>query len=293
MKTAGIQFSCSGDKEKNTDKACKMMDMAVEQGARVVCFSELFNLPWFPRTRNEDAFELAEELSGPTVERLRSKAAGAGCIVLLPFFEKAGSVYYNSCAVIDADGQLAGVYRKVHLPDIPLWEEKFYFLPGNLGFPVFQTRYGRIGVQISWDNLFPEVSRILALKGADMLFAPTACAFKSQHIWQTVITSNAIANGLYVMRVNRAGSEERLDFYGMSFSSSPEGEVIGGPTGAGDAILLADFSMERLSEMRREWPIMKERRPDLYAEILNIGNGEEAESQSKTRIIAAPPATAL
>jgi N-carbamoylputrescine amidase len=282
MKTAGIQFSCSEDKGKNTDKACKMMDMAVEQGARVICFQELFNLLWFPRTRSQGAFELAEELGGPTVERLRSKAAGAGCVVLLPFFEKAGGTYYNSCAVIDADGKVAGVYRKVHLPDIPLWEEKFYFSPGSLGFPVFQTRYGRIGIQISWDNLFPEVSRILALKGADMLFAPTACAFKSQNIWQTVITGNAIANGLYVMRVNRAGSEERLDFYGMSFSSSPEGELIGGPTGGGDAILLADLNMERLSEMRREWPIMKERRPDLYAEILGTRkkrkNGKSSEN---------------
>jgi N-carbamoylputrescine amidase len=292
MKTAGIQFSCSEDKDKNTDKACKMMDMAVEQGARVICFRELFNLPWFPRTRKEGVFKLAEGLEGPTVERLRSKAAGAGCVVLLPFFEKEGNVYYNSCAVIDADGQVAGVYRKVHLPDIPLWEEKFYFSPGSLGFPVFQTRYGRLGIEISWDNLFPEVSRILALKGADMLFAPTACAFKSQHIWQTVITSNAVANGLYAMRVNRAGSEERLDFYGMSFSSSPEGELIGGPTGAGDAILLADLDMDRLSETRREWPIMKERRPDLYVEILGTRNNEEVESPSKTRGIATSPVIA-
>jgi N-carbamoylputrescine amidase len=268
MKIAGIQFSCCEDKDKNTDKACKMMEMAVDQGATVVCFQELFNLPWFPRNRDETAFRLAEELTGPTVEHLGRRAAEAGCVVVLPFFEKKDGGYYNSCAVIDADGQTAGVYRKVHLPDIPLWEEKFYFSPGDSGFPVFQTRYGRIGAQISWDNLFPEVSRILALKGADMIFAPTACAFKSQHIWQTVITGNAIANGLYVMRVNRVGSEEKLDFYGMSFGASPEGELIGGPTGTGDAILLAEVDTERLAEMRREWPIMKERRPDLYAEIL-------------------------
>jgi N-carbamoylputrescine amidase len=270
MKIAGIQFSCSNDKEKNTEKACKMIDMAVEQGAKIVSFQELFNLPWFPRNRNDSAFGLAEEIAGPTIERVRGKAKGGECVVVLPFFERENGHYYNSCVVIDADGRVAGLYRKVHVPDMPLWEEKFYFSPGNTGFPVFQTRYARIGVQICWDNLFPEVSRILALKGADILFAPTACAFKSQHIWQTVITSNAITNGLFVMRINRVGSEEKLDFYGMSFSANPEGELIGGPTGRGDAILLADANIDTLAEIRREWPIMKERRPDLYKEVLSL-----------------------
>ncbi len=273
MKVAGIQFACSEDKSKNTDKACKMMDLAVKQGAKVVCFQELFNVPWFPRSRNDEAFRLAEEVKGPTVERMRSKASESACVVILPFFEREDGAYYNSCTVIDGDGAIAGIYRKVHLPDIPFWEEKFYFSPGRGGFPVFQTSYGRVGIQISWDNLFPEVSRILALKGADILFAPTACAFKSQHIWQTAITANAIANGLFAMRVNRAGSEEKLDFYGMSFGASPEGELIGGPTGTGDAILLADVSVEALAEMRREWPIMKERRPDLYKEVLGSPQG--------------------
>jgi N-carbamoylputrescine amidase len=268
MKIAGIQFSCSEEKEKNTEKAGKMMDMAHEQGASVICFQELFNLPWFPRKSDNGAFQLAEEVGGPTVTTFRQKAAKAESVVVLPFFEREGTSYYNSCAVIDADGELAGVYRKVHLPDIPLWEEKHYFSPGDHGFPVFKTRYGKIGVQISWDNLFPEVARILALKGADILVAPTACAFKSQLIWQTAITANAIANGLFAIRVNRTGSEENLDFYGMSFSTGPYGELSGGPTGTGDAILLADIDIEKLAEMRREWPIMKERRPDLYAELL-------------------------
>ncbi len=268
MKIAGIQFSCSDDKEKNIEKACKMMDMAVEQGAKIVSFQELFNLHWFPGTRDESAFDLAEEMGGPTVSRMAEKAKYCDAVVVLPFFEKEKDSFYNSCAVIDADGTVAGLYRKVHVPDIPLWEEKFFFSAGNLGFPVFKTRCGRIAVQISWDNLYPEVSRIHALKGADILFAPTACAFKSQHIWQTVITSNAITNGLFAMRINRVGSEENLDFYGMSFCTNPEGEIIGGPTARGDAILLADADVDRLAEIRREWPIMKERRPDLYQEIL-------------------------
>jgi N-carbamoylputrescine amidase len=269
MKISGIQFSCSESKGKNTEKACAMMDMAVEQGAVIVCFQELFNLPWFPRKRDESAFAQAEEIVGPTVARFREKAAQSGCVVVLPLFEKTVDRYYNSCVVIDADGELAGAYRKVHVPDIPLWEEKFYFGAGD-GFPVFQTRYGRLGVQISWDNLFPEVSRILALKGADIIVAPTSCAFKSQSIWQTVITSNAITNALYTIRINRTGSEEKQDFYGMSFCANPEGELIGGPTSTGDAILLADIDIESLAEIRREWPIMRERRPDLYKEILNV-----------------------
>ena len=267
MKVAGVQFACSGDKERNTEKACELMDMAAEEGAKIVCFQELFNLPWFPRSRDKAAFALAEESAGATVSRMREKAAKAACVVVLPFFESEGEAFYNSCAVIDADGEVAGLYRKVHVPDIPLWEEKFYFSAGNLGFPVFSTRHGRIGVQMSWDNLFPEGSRILGLRGADIVFAPTACSFKSQHIWQTVITSNAITNAFFVMRVNRVGSEESHDFYGMSFGASPEGEMISGPTGRADGIMLADIDRARLAEIRREWPILKERRPDLYAEI--------------------------
>lgn len=280
MKVAGIQFSCSNEKDKNVEKACKMMDMAVEQGARVVCFQELFNLYWFPKSRDERAFELAETLNGPTVTLMRRKAKESDTVVVLPFFEKDDTRYYNSCAIIDADGKKAGVYRKIHIPDIPLWEEKFYFSQGDFGFPVFSTRFGRIGVQLSWDNLFPEGSRILALRGADIVFAPTACAFKSQGIWQTVVTSNAITNGLFVMRVNRVGSEDKLDFYGKSFSADPEGELLGGPTGTGDAILLADVNVDRLAEIRREWPIMKERRPDLYREILGSSELHNRESVS-------------
>jgi N-carbamoylputrescine amidase len=268
MKIAGIQFSCLEDKDKNTEKACKMIGMAVEQGAKIICFQELFNLSWFPKERNEQAFGLAEEITGPTIERIRLLAKEAGCVIIVPFFEKDGQTYYNTAAVIDADGEVRGIYRKVHVPDIPLWEEKIYFTPGNTGFPVFTTAYGRIAVQISWDNLYPEVSRILALKGADVLFAPTACAFKSQNIWQTVITGNAIANGVFVMRVNRVGSEESHDFYGMSFAANPEGEIVGGPTGRGDAILLTDMDLDSLAAIRREWPIMKERRPDLYKEMM-------------------------
>jgi len=271
MKIAGIQFACTRDREKNTEKALKILDMALDGGAEIICFQELFNLPWFPKGKDAGAFALAEGTKGPSVDRIREKSRAAGCVILLPFFEHHLKHYYNSCAVIDG-GKVTGVYRKVHVPDIPLWEEKFYFSTGNKGFPVFETSRGRLAVQISWDNLYPEEARILALKGADIVFAPTACAFKSQHIWQTVIAANAITNGLYIMRVNRVGSEEAQDFYGMSFCVNPEGELVGGPTGRGDSVLLADVDLTYLKQMRREWPILKERKPRFYKEVLMEAN---------------------
>ncbi|MDR2017631.1 MAG: hypothetical protein LBQ00_01925 [Syntrophobacterales bacterium] len=272
MKIAGIQFSCTKDKEKNTEKALKIIDMAIDAQAAVICFQELFNLPWFPKGKDKEAFELAEELEGYSISRIREKANSSETVMLVPFFEKDGDRYYNSCAVIDK-GEIAGVYRKIHIPDIPLWEEQFYFSTGDKGFPVFETSRGNIAVQISWDNLYPEGARILALKGADIVFSPTACAFKSQRIWETVISGNAITNGLYIMRVNRVGSEDVQDFYGMSFCVNPEGELVGGPTGRGDSIILADADLDYLREMRREWPILKERKPNLYAEVL-MGSNE-------------------
>jgi N-carbamoylputrescine amidase len=268
MKIAGIQFVCGSDKDKNVEKAMRILDVALEEGAQIVCFQELFATYWFPRGRDEKAFDLADDLQSSVVSVMQQKATEAGIVLILPLFEKDGPKYYNSAIVIDADGKIAGTYRKVHVPDIPLWEEKFYFSPGDLGFPVFQTRHGTLGIQISWDNLYPECARILALKGADMIFAPTSCAFKSQNLWQTVVTGNAIANAVFIMRVNRVGSEEAQDFYGMSFCVGPEGELTGGPTGTGDGVLLAEADLSYLSEVRREWPIMKERRPDLYHEVL-------------------------
>jgi N-carbamoylputrescine amidase len=268
MKIAGIQFACGGDKDKNVEKALRILDVALEEGARIVCFQELFSTHWFPKGRDEEGFSIGDVLTSSVVSVMQKKAAEAEIVLILPLFEKDGSKYYNSAIVIDADGKIAGTYRKIHVPDIPLWEEKFYFSPGDLGFPVFQTRHGTIGVQISWDNLYPECARILALKGANMIFAPTSCAFKSQGLWQTVVTGNAIANAVFIMRVNRVGSEAAHDFYGMSFCVGPEGELTGGPTGTSDGVLLAEADLSYLSEVRREWPIMKERRPDLYHEVL-------------------------
>lgn len=267
MKVAGIQFACSDDSEVNLQTALKILDVALAEGARIVCFQELFNLRWFPRDRDERAFRLADVMGTEAFLPLKEKARQADAVLLLPFFERDEGRFFNSCLVVEA-GEITGIYRKIHIPDIPLWEEQYYFAVGDKGLPVFQTRHGSIGIQLSWDNLYPEGARILALKGADLIFSPTACAFKSQRIWETMLTSNAIANGVYVMRVNRVGSEQSHDFYGMSFCSNPEGDLIGGPTGVADSILIADIDFAYLQRVRREWPLMKGRRPELYGEIL-------------------------
>ena len=268
MKIAGIQFACSEDRESNIEKALKIMELALNGGAKIVCFQELFDLGWFPKGRDERATHLAEDLKSATIRIFKDKAKQSDAVIVLPIFEKAEGRLFNSAVIIDATGKVLGVYRKIHVPDIPFWEEQYYFSTGNKGFPVFDTKYGKIGIQISWDNLYPEGTRILALKGAEIVFSPTACAFKTQHLWQTVISANAITNGLYIMRINRAGSEDLLDFYGMSFCVNPEGELIGGPTGGVDSVLLADVDFEYLKSIRREWPLMKERKPRLYREIV-------------------------
>ncbi|MEN6616117.1 MAG: nitrilase-related carbon-nitrogen hydrolase [Syntrophorhabdus sp.] len=267
MKIAGIQFACTTDKEKNLATASKLLSVALNEKAKIICFQELFSQYWFPKDRDDSAFGSAEDANGETVKLFKSQLTGSDAVLILPMFEKADGLYYNSAIVIEADRTL-GTYRKLNVTDIPLWEEKFYFSQGNKGIPVFETKHGTFGIQTSWDNFFQEGSRILALKGADIIFAPTSCAFKSQTIWQTVISSNAITNGVYIMRVNRSGSEEAQDFYGMSFCVNPEGELIGGPTGRADTVFLADVDIDRLKLIRREWPILKELKPDLYRELL-------------------------
>ncbi|HEX2964489.1 MAG TPA: nitrilase-related carbon-nitrogen hydrolase [Syntrophorhabdaceae bacterium] len=267
MKIAGIQFACTDNKEKNTEKALKMLSVALNENAKIVCFQELFNLRWFPKDRNAEIAELAEPIDGETVSIFRNKLKGTDTVVILPLIEQSGDRYFNTCVVLQG-GNILGSYRKVHVTDIPLWEEKYYFSRGNNGFPVFDTAHGKIGIQMSWDNFYFEVTRLLRINGADIIFAPTSCAFKSQHIWQTVISGNAISNGVFIMRVNRVGSEEAQDFYGMSFCVNAEGELAGGPTGQVDSVLLADIDLEQLRQIRREWPIMKERQPSFYGELL-------------------------
>lgn len=267
IKLAGIQISCSEEKERNIEKAIKFAQIATEKGANVICFQELFATHWFPREMNKHHFSLAEEMNGPTITRMQRLAGENKVVLVCPIFEIEGDSFYNSAIVIDADGEILGSYRKIHVPQIPLWEERYYFSSGNHGFPVFRTKFAPIGVQICWDNFFPEGSRILALKGAKILFCPTAAAFASQKKWETVISGNAVANGVYSFRVNRVGSEEKQDFYGRSFCISPEGELIDKPTGMKDSIALVEIDLKHVDQTRKEWPFLKDRRPEAYQEI--------------------------
>ena len=268
MRLAGIQIVCGELKERNIEKAITFARLAIENGAQVLCFQELFTTPWFPREMKESHFALAETIEGPSIERMRGLAAEHGVVLVCPFFEAGeGGCFYNSAMVIDAGGAILGAYRKVHLPQIPLWEERYYFRPGDRGFPVFESKFGVIGVQICWDNFFPEGSRILSLKGAQIIFSPTAAAFASHKKWEAVITANAITNGVYIFRVNRVGKEEKQDFYGMSFCVSPEGELLGPPAGMKEGVALIDVDLKQIEKVRKEWPFFRDRRPEAYVEV--------------------------
>ena len=267
VRLAGIQISCSEEKGRNIEKAIKFSQIAIERGANIICFQELFTTHWFPKEMNKNHFSLAEGIDGPSIMRMQQLAKENGVALVCPIFEREEEIFYNSAVIIDGGGEILGSYRKTHVPQIPLWEEKYYFAPGNLGFPVFRTKFAVIGVQICWDNFFPEGSRILALRGAEIIFSPTAAAFASQKKWETVISSNAITNGVYIYRVNRVGSEEKQDFYGMSFCISPDGELIDKPTGMKEGIALIDIDLKNIQKVRKEWPFFKDRRPEIYKEI--------------------------
>lgn len=268
MKVAGIQMKCYPNPEQNLEKALYLLQMAAEEKVKMVCFQELFHTPWFPKSKEEKNFYLAEDVHGPLVKHLKQKAKEFQMVVIAPIFEREDNKFFNSCVVIDQNGVLLGTYRKNHLPQIPLWEETFYFSPGDLGFPIFHTQLATIGVQICWDNFYPEGSRILALKGAQIIFCPTACAFASFPKWEKMIAANAIANGLFCFRVNRVGEEGEQHFYGRSICFDPNGEPLMKPSGHHDGIVVADIELEMIEEVRKGWTFLSKRRPEIYKEIL-------------------------
>jgi len=270
IKIAGIQMSCSDNIEKNLKKAVDMAKVAADKGANVIAFQELFHLPFFPVEMDDERFGLAEPDDGTALSVMARVASDTDTVLVCPIFEKADDGrYFNTAYVIDADGTVAGKYRKVHVPDLPLWHEKFYFSPGDLGFNVITTKYAKIGVQLCWDVFFPEGSRALALGGAELIVMPTAAAYASAQKWEHMASSAAIANGVYVMRVNRVGGPERQRFYGKSFVVNPFGEIPLEPTGRNDAIMLADMDSADMEEARRIWNFMGDRRPDQYTDLVS------------------------
>lgn len=271
LKIAGIQMNAFLDKEKNVENAVRMVGIAAEKGARIVCLQELFSTPWFPCEINDSHFELAEDIDGKTITTLRKTAKERSTVIIAPFFERNGTAFYNSAAAIGSDGELLGVYRKVHVPKMPLYEETHYFSPGDLGFPVFDVGIAKIGVQICWDNFFPEGARILALKGAQIIFSPTASAsIASRPTWEKSISANAIVNGVYIFRVNRTGKEARQEFYGNSFCVNPEGDITGSPGGSQEGVVICSVDLKIVSRARKEWGFLKDRRPEMYGEITSV-----------------------
>lgn len=274
-----IQMSCNADPHKNIAKTEDLIKKAAAKGANVVLLQELFTTQYFCQTEDEHHFDLAEQIPGPLTGRLSEVAREHRIVLVLPYFEKrARGIYYNSVAVIDSDGTYLGKYRKMHIPDDPGFYEKFYFTPGDLGYQVFQTHYGRIGVLICWDQWYPEAARITALKGADIIVYPTAIGTLSteseeekkqfKDAWTTIQRSHAIANGCYVASVNRVGTEDDLTFWGGSFVAGPFGEFLVQGNEKED-ILLAECDFGAIEKQRRIWPFYRDRRIDSYGDITN------------------------
>ena len=284
FKVGLVQMSMSADPQANLDKAAARVEEAARKGAEVVCLTELYRSPYFCQKEDAALFDLAETVPGPSTERLSVVARKAGVAVVVPIFEKrAPGLYHNSAVILDADGSTAGLYRKMHIPDDPAFYEKFYFTPGDLGFKAVDTRFGRIGTLICWDQWYPEGARLTALRGAAVLFYPTAIGWhpaeKAQHgahqrdAWRTVQRGHAIANGCYVAAVNRVGHEPGppggagLEFWGTTFLCDPFGVVVAEASIGEEEILVGDVDLARIEEVRRGWPFLRDRRIDAYQGI--------------------------
>lgn len=278
-----IQMTCSEDPSANLAKAVEKIREAASLGAQVVCLQELFKSQYFCWKEDADTFDLAEPIPGESTEAIRRVAKECGVAVVASLFERrAAGLYHNTAAVIDADGSLLGIYRKMHIPDDPLYYEKFYFTPGDLGFRHFDTKFGRIAVLVCWDQWYPEAARLASLSGASVLFYPTAIGWHpsekaefgeaQRDAWATVQRGHAIANGIYVAAVNRTGFEgpptSGLEFWGSSFVSDPFGRVLAEAPIDREHILLATIDPRQQEEVRRHWPFLRDRRIDAYAPIL-------------------------
>ncbi len=277
-KVAIIQLSAVNDPSSNIAKTNKAIRNAAAQGAEIICTQELCNTRYFCATQDTAHFELAEHIPGPTIDTHCALAAELGVVIVASGFEKRGSgIYHNTAWVCDADGSYLGHYRKMHIPQDPGFEEKFYFTPGDSGYKTFDTHFGRIGVLICWDQWFPEAARLTALKGAEILIYPTAIGWlpdergtlgDAQHnAWQTVQCGHAVANACYVVTINRTGIEGNCEFWGQSFISNYYGQVIAKAPMSEEAILTADINLAKLEEHRQIWPFLRDRRIDAYDQL--------------------------
>jgi N-carbamoylputrescine amidase len=282
-KIALIQMRCGPDPEQNLAHAIEFIRDAARKGARIVCLPELFRSQYFCQTEDHKNFELAEEIPGKSTSALAEVARENGIVIVASLFEKRSpGLYHNTAAIIDANGELLGKYRKMHIPDDPLYHEKFYFTPGDLGFQAWPTAHGKIGVCVCWDQWYPEAARLTALRGAEILFYPTAIGWHPSEkeefgaaqysAWETIQRSHAIANGCYVAVPNRVGHEapaggDGIEFWGQSFVAGPDGEIIAQGSVDREEIIMADIEWSRVNEHRTHWPFLRDRRVDAYGGI--------------------------
>ena len=274
-----LQSACSAAPSENLSKTLAAAERAAARGAKIICTQELFRSQYFCQSEDHSNFKLAEAIPGPTTEAFQKLAKEKSVVIVASIFEKrAAGLYHNTAAIIDADGSLLGLYRKMHIPDDPLYYEKFYFTPGDLGFRAWQTRYGRIGVLVCWDQWYPEAARLTALQGAEILFYPTAIGWhptekadqghKQHDAWETIQRGHAIANGCYVAVPNRVGHEklagDGIEFWGQSFVAGTSGEVLARASVAQAEVLLVSLDLAQVETTRTHWPFLRDRRIDAY-----------------------------
>jgi N-carbamoylputrescine amidase len=284
---AATQFACSWDRDANVAAAERLVREAAGRGAQVILIQELFETPYFCKDQKKELFSLAAPVADhPVLARMSALASELGVVLPVSFFEQANTAFYNSLAMIDADGGLLGVYRKSHIPDGPGYQEKFYFSPGDTGFQVYKTRFCTVGSAICWDQWFPETARVLALQGAEILLYPTAIgsepqdpSLDSRDHWQRVMQGHAGANLMPLVASNRIGHEQGetcgITFYGSSFIAGPAGEKVVEAGRDGEAVLTATFDLDALRAARASWGVFRDRRPELYAPILTL-DGRDA-----------------
>ena len=285
MKVALIQMSCTPNVEFNLQKLAKGIAQAAQRGAQLVVLQELHNTPYFCQTENPDLFDLAEPIPGPSTDFFGTLARQFGIVIVTSLFERrAAGLYHNTAVVIEKDGPIAGKYRKMHIPDDPAYYEKFYFTPGDLGFEPIDTSVGRLGVQVCWDQWYPEGARLMALRGADLLIYPTAIGYESSdtpeeqarqcEAWTTVQRGHAVANGLPVIAVNRTGHEpdpsgqtHGIQFWGSSFVAGPQGEFLYRAEIDEEVVAIVDIDLQRSENVRRWWPFLRDRRIEEFAPL--------------------------
>ena len=282
VKLGLIQTACSADPDANLKKMLALADRAAQRGAQIICTQELFRSQYFCQSEDHKNFKLAEPIPGPSTDAFCKLARKHKVVVIASLFEKrAAGVYHNTAAIIDADGSLLGIYRKMHIPDDPLYYEKFYFTPGDLGFKAWPTRYGKIGVLICWDQWYPEAARLTALQGAQILFYPTAIGWhpgekkkygeRQHNSWETIQRSHAIANGCYVAVANRIGHEKLagkgIEFWGQSFVAGTSGEILAKTGAHKEEILIVPVDLAKVDTARTHWPFLRDRRIDAYGNL--------------------------